>query len=108
MYTFPSLIKKIREEAGLTQVKFAKALEVSVVLISMVETGQKEVSKSLVVKLAERLNVHPSSITPFLFVEEGQSQESISRLEKSLIEWGEKMQNYLIKDRAKRLKTYAK
>ena len=106
MYTFPELIKKIRDEAGLTQAEFATALDVSAVLIAMIETGQKEVSKNFILKLAELMNVHPVSITPFLFV--GNEEASSVGIEKTLIKWGEKMQVYLIKDRAKKLHQYAK
>ncbi len=108
MYTFPELIKKIRDEAGLTQAEFAKALGVSAVLIAMVETEQKEVSKKLLIRLAERLEVHPSSITPFLFIEKDGSLKKFSKIEKTFVEWGEKMQDHLIKDRAKLLLKYAK
>ncbi len=108
MYTFPQLIKKIRNESGLTQAEFAKAIDVSPVLIAMVETGKKEVSKNLVIRLAEKMNVHPSSITPFLFVEENNPIKNVSGVERMLVKWGEKMQIHLIKDRAKILKKYAK
>ena len=93
--------------AGLTQAEFAKALGVSAVLIAMVETGQKEVSKNLLIKIAELLNVHPSSITPFLFIDREKFSKDPSAIDKKFIEWGEKMQTHLIKDRAKLLKKYA-
>jgi len=106
MYTFVELIKKIRNESGLTQSEFAKALGVSTVLISMIETGQKEVSKSFIIKLADRLEVHPSSIMPFVFMDKKASSKELSGLEKSLIELGEKLQDYLIHKKAKELKRY--
>jgi transcriptional regulator with XRE-family HTH domain len=108
MLTFPELIKKIREEAGLTQSEFAKALDVSSVLIAMVETGQKEVSKKLVLRLSEKMNVHPSSITPFLFIDKNNPINKVSGIEKKLVELGEQIQIRLIKDKAKLLKRYAK
>lgn len=108
MYTFPQLIRKIREEADLTQAEFAKAIEVSPVLIAMVETGKKEVSKNLVIRLAEKMNVHPSSITPFLFIDKNNSNKNISEIEQMLVKWGEKMQTHLIKDKAKILRKYGK
>lgn len=108
MYTFPELIKKIRNEAGLTQSEFAKAIGVSAVLITMVETGQKEVSKNFLLKLANKMNVHPASITPFLFINEKNPISSNSKIERSFIDWGEKMQTLLIKDRAKKLEKYAR
>lgn len=107
MYTFPELIKKIRDEAGLTQTQFASILEVSPVLIAMVETGQKEVSKNLLLKLADKLNVRPTSITPFLFWTKKDQTQTSSQMEKSLIDFGENMQTYLIKERSKLLKKYA-
>lgn len=108
MYTFPELIKKIRDEAGLTQTDFADAIGVSAVLITMIETGQKEVSKNFLLKLAEKMNVHPASITPFLFINKDNPVGSDSKIERSLLDWGEKMQTLLIEDRAKTLKKYAK
>jgi len=103
MHTFPELIKKIREESGLTQAEFARTVGVSTVLITMVETGRKEVSKNLLLKLAAKMEVSPSSITPFLFIGEKQSIPS-SAIEKMFVNWGQKMQDYLIKDRAKLLR----
>ena len=108
MYSFPILIKKIREEAGLTQVQFAKAVKVSPVLIAMVESGQKEVSKKLILKLAKLLDVHPSSISPFIFINEKYDDKNFSHMERSFINWGEKIQKVLIKNRAKLLMKYAK
>ena len=108
MYTFPELIKRIRNEAGLTQAEFAKAVEVSPVLIAMVETGQKEVSKKLVVKIAERLQVHPASITPFLYEGSHTDTENLSSVEKQFLVLGTKLQVFLIKKKSKNLRQYAK
>jgi len=109
MYTFPELIRKIRNEAGLTQPEFAKAIGVSTILISMVETGQKEVSKKLLIKIANGLDVHPLSITPFLFMNNKKELGGdFSAIEEKFIEFGEKLQNHLIKNRAKILKKHAK
>ena len=105
MKTFPTLLKSIREEAGLTQIQMASVLGVSTVLISMVETGKKEVSKSLIYKLSFKLGVHPSSIVPFLFIEEDFSTKKLSGPEKQLISIGDKLQDYLIKVKAKKLKS---
>lgn len=107
MYTFPELLKKIREESNLTQSELAIVLGVSTVLISMIETGQKNVSKAFVTKLANKLGVRPTSIMPFIFVDEDVSEESLAGPEKALILLGEKLQTYLIKKRAKNLKQYA-
>lgn len=103
MYTFPELIKIIRKEAGLSQPDFARKLEVSSALIAMIETGQKEVSKKFVLKLAKALEVHPTSITPFLFYD-GTSLSHLSGLEKTIIDQGEKLQVQLINKKAQLLK----
>jgi transcriptional regulator with XRE-family HTH domain len=108
MYTFPELIRKIRNEAGLTQAEFAKAVDVSPVLIAMVETGQKEVSKKLLLKIAERLDVHPASITPFLYGSADRKDGSkLSAVELHFLSLGARLQQYLIKNRAKTLRKYA-
>lgn len=106
MYSFPTLIKKIREEADLTQEEFGKALGVSTILIAMIETEKKEVSKRFLSNLAEKMNVHPASITPFLFVSDDDPIRQHSAIEKRFAKWGEQMQNLLIKDRAKLLKKH--
>ena len=105
MFTFPELLKEIRRESNLTQEEMAKILEVSTVLIAMIETGQKEVSKAFIIKLAEKLGVHPSSITPFIFANE--KTNKLSGIERNLIIFGEKMQADLIKKKAKKLKKNA-
>ncbi len=108
MYTFPELIKKIRDEADLNQADFATALGVSVGLIAMIETGQREVSKKFVSTLAEKLEVHPASITPFLYIDEKNPLAKRNPMERKLIQWGEDLQTLLITKKSKKLKKYAK
>lgn len=105
MYNFQDLLKQIRKEGDLTQEELAKVLNVSTILISMLETGQKEASKNFIERLAEKLGVHPSSIAPFVFSEE--NIKDLSGVEKKLISLGEQLQNYLIKTKSRRLKKYA-
>lgn len=107
MQTFPELLKSIREGGGLTQEELARALGVSTILISMVETGQKDASKKLVVKLAQKLEVHPSSIVPFMFMNKSGEMEKITGIERTFISLGEKLQSHLIKVKSKKLKKYA-
>ena len=102
------LIKKIRKESGLTQQQLAKALQVSTILISMIESGQKPISSKMVERLSKLLKVHPSTITPSLFFENESEFKGLSGLEKNLIETGLRMQDKLISMRAKNLKSYAK
>lgn len=106
MYTFPELIKKIRKESCLSQEQLANVIGVSTVLIAMVETGQKKVSKNLLTKLAEKMQVHPASITPFIFIDKDNPIEAVSGIEKKFIQWGEQMQEHLIRDKAKLLKLH--
>lgn len=106
MYTLPQLLKKIRKESDLTQEELASVLSVSTVLISMIETGQKEVSKSFIIKLAKKLEVNPSSITPFIFLSNNYKNKDISEIEKKFISIGEKLQLYLIKNKSRKLKKY--
>ncbi len=103
MNTFPQLIRQIRKSAKLTQSEFADCLEVSTPLIAMIETGQKEVSKNFILKLSNKLDVHPSTITPFLFIVEGEDLNPIEGVEKMFVKWGEKMQKLLITKKAKNL-----
>ena len=104
MYSFPELIKQIRNEAGLTQAELAGVLDVSPVLIAMIESGQKEVSKKFIIKLAEKLQVSPSSITPFLYGHADANDSNLSAVERQFLNLGTKLQNHLIKNRAKLLK----
>lgn len=106
MYSFPEFLKKIREESQLTQEDLAKILGVSTILISMVETGQKEVSKKFIKTLAEKMSVSASSITPFLFFEKEASLRDLSNPEKEFIKLAEKLQIHLIQMKSKNLRQY--
>ena len=102
MYRFQELLKKIRQEAGITQAELADILDVSTVLISMIETGQKEASKAFVTNLGIRMGVSPSSIMPFV-LKEDESTSRLSKIEKQLLALRGKLQDELIKKRAKNL-----
>ena len=103
MVTFDKLIKFIRREADLTQQEFAELLGVSTILIAMIENRSKEPSKKFVNKLAEKLEVHPSAIMPFVSFEEELAVEDFSGLEKKLLLLGQELQEKLIKKRAQNL-----
>ncbi len=106
MHTFTELLKNIREEGELTQEELARAIGVSTILISMVESGQKDVSKNLVVRLAKGLDVHPSSIAPFAFIDKSSELKKTTGIEKTLVSLGERLQDHLIMIKSKRLKKY--
>jgi len=107
MILFPELIKRIRKSSDLTQEDLARALSVSTVLISMIESGQKEVSKKFIINLASKLGVHPNSVTPFLFDSKAINLKNITSVERDMISLGEKLQVILIDKKAKNLKKYA-
>ncbi|MBU1033030.1 helix-turn-helix transcriptional regulator [Patescibacteria group bacterium] len=106
MYSFPEFLKKIREESQLTQEDLAKVLGVSTVLVSMIETGQKEVSKKFIKGLAKKMRVSAASITPFIFMEKDDSFRYLSDTERSFIKFAEKLQIDLINIKAKNLRRY--
>lgn len=108
MLSFPELIKKIRESSSLTQEGLAKALSVSTILVSMIESGQKDVSKRFIINLADKLEVHPNSITPFLYGSIETDNKNITPIEKEMIKFGEKLQLFLINKKAKNLNKYVK
>ena len=107
MYSFPELLKNIRQASGLSQKDFGRVLGVSTVLVTMIETGQKEVSKAFIKKLADKLEVSPNAITPFIFSSD-ESNKKPNILEKKLIEIGEKLQENLVKRKAQKLRQYLK
>jgi len=103
MYTFPNFIRELRKESGLTQSKLADLLGVSTILISMVEANQKKVSKKLIEKLANKLNVNPKILASFVFAGDFETTETTSLLEKKLIRVTTKLQKELIIKKAKLL-----
>lgn len=109
MINSQDLIKKIRKESGLTQGQLASALKVSKVLIAMIETGQKPISKKMILKLADVLDISTFSLEFSLFSDERDDKnQSLSPTELKLLKIGEKLQNQLITYGAKNLKKYAK
>jgi transcriptional regulator with XRE-family HTH domain len=104
-----NLIKKIRKESGLTQGQLADALKVSKVLIAMIESDQKPISKKMILKLADVLNISPFSLKFSLFSNErDHKNQSLSPTESRLLKIGEKLQNQLIIYGSKNLKKYVK
>ncbi|MFA5129985.1 MAG: helix-turn-helix transcriptional regulator [Patescibacteria group bacterium] len=106
MYSFSEFLKKIREESDLRQEDLARILGVSTILVSMIETGQKDVSKKFIKVLADKMGVSPISITPFLILEKETTFKHISHTEKTFIRLAEKLQIHLIQMKAKNLKRY--
>lgn len=101
MYTFSELLKKIRERTQLTQVQLALILEVSEVLITSLETNQKGVSKKFISTLAAKMEVSPSSLTPFMFTIDPELGTTF--FDRQLIKIGEKLQIELIEKKSANL-----
>jgi len=107
MINSKNLIKKIREESDLTQNQLAEVLEVSKVLIAMIETGQKPVSKKLISKLAKKLNISEFSLGFSLFPKK-EKDTNLSPIELKLLKVAGELQDQLIIRGARNLKKYAK
>lgn len=101
MYDFPELLKNIRKETGLTQSGLASKLEVSTILIAMIESGQKEPSKKFVEILAAKMEVSPRAIIPFVYSINKYSDDSV--FEKRLSQFGMNLQKQLISKKAKNI-----
>jgi DNA-binding helix-turn-helix protein len=101
MYDFPELLKNIRKETGLTQSGLASKLEVSTILIAMIESGQKEPSKKFVETLAAKMEVSPRAIIPFVYSINKYSDDSA--FEKRLSQFGMNLQKQLISKKAKNI-----
>ncbi len=106
MYTFPILLKKIREESGLSQKQLADVLDVSEILVTLIETDKKEPSRKFINKLASKLEVSPSSITPFMI--DVAEESNLSLIERKLFNVASKIQEYLISKKSHNLNKYIK
>jgi transcriptional regulator with XRE-family HTH domain len=52
----PEAVKYAREKAGLTKTGLAERLGVSLSLVSMIESGDRNANPAMLIKLAEALN----------------------------------------------------
>lgn len=105
MNTIAIFLKQLRNESSLTQPELAEIMGVSTVLISMIESGQKNASMKFLTRLAEILEVHPRAIAPLAFSLPGDNIDH-SMLEQKIINLGLALQKELIKKKAKKLKGY--
>lgn len=101
MYDFPELLKNIRKETGLTQAELASKLEVSAILIAMVESGQREPSKKFVEILAKKMEVSPRAIIPFVYSTNKYADDSA--FERKLSQFGMNLQQQLITKKARNI-----
>lgn len=104
MKDFGDFLKEVRVAGDLNQAELARILDVSTVLITMVETGQKSPSKKLVHKLAEKLEVRPAAIMPLL--DSGEYMGKASKLQDLAMKAIEQLQLELIHKRSPKLRKY--
>lgn len=93
------IVKEVRLKSNLTQKEFAECFNVSEVLISKIEQGQKEVSKKFLEDLAYHLKVHPSALAPFLFLNKDIKKSELSSIERQVIDLGEKIQHKILRNK---------
>ncbi|MDD2694174.1 MAG: helix-turn-helix transcriptional regulator [Candidatus Gracilibacteria bacterium] len=106
MKKFSSFLKELRNSAELNQSQFADIMEVSPLLITLLETDKKEPSKKFVNSLADKLGVKSNSILP-LISDEDIDPNALSGIEKKLIQTVDALQIMLIRKKAKNLRSYA-
>jgi transcriptional regulator with XRE-family HTH domain len=106
MNTIATFLKQLRNESSLTQPELAKIMGVSTVLISMIESGQKNASTKFLSRLAEILEVHPGAIAPLAFSMPEDDIAQHSMLEQKMIDLGLELQKELIKKKAFKLKNH--
>lgn len=99
MYTQRELLKGIRETARLTQQELADLLGVHKMLIAMMETGKREMSKDFIASLAKALGVSSLSIAPILYANEPRPSGLAGRL----VDIAEALQKTLVSRVAKKL-----
>lgn len=61
-YHFPYILKKFRQEAGLTQVQLSEQVGVSPSFIGMLESGRKKPSLDMLFQLADALGIRASAL----------------------------------------------
>lgn len=106
MKKFSSFLKELRNSAELNQSQFADIMEVSPLLITLLETDKKEPSKKFVNSLADKLWVKSNSILS-LISDEDIDPNTLSGIEKKLIQAVDALQIMLIRKKAKNLRSYA-
>lgn len=65
VFTWGSGIKALRGLQGVTQVQLAEMAGTTQVTISRIETGSRQVSDALRVRIARALNVNPHDLFPY-------------------------------------------
>ncbi len=106
MKKFSSFLKELRNSAELNQSQLADIMKVSPLLITLLETDKKEPSKKFVNSLADKLWVKSNSILP-LISDEDIDPNTLSGIEKKLIQAVDALQIMLIRKKAKNLRSYA-
>lgn len=105
MKKFSIFLKELRNSAWISQSQLAEIMEVSVLLITLIETNKKEPSKKFISTLAQRLDVKVTSILP-LISDEDIDVNLLSWLEKKIISLVDDLQVFLIQKKAHKLLEY--
>ena len=87
----------------MNQQQFADFLGISKILLAMVESEVRDPSKEFILKLSRKLKIHPSVIFSIRAMEEEYQTTKPTRLEIDLMKLNLKLQNFLIKKRAKEI-----
>ena len=61
MFAGPA-VRKVRREAGMTQAAMAEALDISPSYLNLIEHGQRPLSATVIVKLAERFGFDAATL----------------------------------------------
>ena len=87
----------------MTQGQFAESIGVSKILVAKVESNEKEATKFLVQAVANKLEVHPSVLMPFVPIGKEDDFENLTGIEKKFITLGAQLQTALINKKSKLL-----
>lgn len=106
MKKFSAFLKELRSSAEINQTEFAETMWVSPLLITLLETDKKEPSKKFINILAEKLEVRPTSLLPFI-TDVDIDANTLTGIEKKMISIIDDLQIMLIRKKAHKLKQHA-
>lgn len=72
---FGKVLRRLREEAGLTQEQFGFEADLRRTYVSILELGQQQPSLTTILKIAQALNCSPGSLLDMVSVEISQTKK---------------------------------
>lgn len=105
MKKFSAFLKELRSSAEINQTELAETMWVSPLLITLLETDKKEPSKKFINTLAEKLEVRPTSLLPFIS-DIDIDANTLTGIEKKMISIIDELQITLIRKKAHKLKQH--